>query len=64
MVRSTTFISILANAAPTQRRVPPPNGIQWYRSGRPLTNRVGSNVAASGKTASSSWISAMLTRTA
>ena len=27
-VRSTTSISMLANAAPTQRRVPPPNGIQ------------------------------------
>lgn len=26
MVRSTTFISILANTAPAQRRVPPPNG--------------------------------------
>ena len=33
MVRSTTFISMVANAAPRQRRAPPPNGIHWYRSG-------------------------------
>ncbi|AKK25500.1 hypothetical protein AB431_00875 [Mycobacterium sp. EPa45] len=26
-VRSVTFISMLANAAPMQRRIPPPNGI-------------------------------------
>jgi hypothetical protein len=28
MMRSTTFISMVANAAPRQRRTPPPNGIQ------------------------------------
>ena len=25
--RSTSFISSVANAAPTQRRIPPPNGM-------------------------------------
>ena len=64
MVRRTTFISMVANAAPRQRRVPPPNGIHWYRSGRAPTNRYGSNVArGSGTTVSSSWIRAMLTST-
>ena len=32
-VRSTTSISMLANAAPTHRRVPPPNGIQAKADG-------------------------------
>ena len=46
---------MLANAAPMQRRIPPPNGIQAWVSGGLPTNRSGSNVAASAKLRSAAW---------
>ena len=48
-VRSTTSISTLANAAPTQRRVPPPNGMQANVGGRLPMYRCGSNRSGVGK---------------
>ncbi len=47
-VRSTTSISTLANAAPMQRRVPPPNGTQAVGVLVP-TNRYGSKRSGFGK---------------
>src|SRR5699024_10192452 len=62
-VRSTTSISMFANAAPGQRRVPPPNGIHWYRSGFVPMNRCGSNTPALPNSDSSRCINAILTTT-
>src|SRR6266536_2972453 len=47
-VRSTTRISNSAKAAPMQRRVPPPNGIQPYVSGPSSRKRSGRNAWGSG----------------
>ena len=56
-VRSTTSISTLANAAPTQRRVPPPNGIQANVGGRLPMKRCGSKRSGSGNSSARSCIS-------
>ena len=48
-VRSTTSISTLANAAPMQRRVPPPNGTHAV-GGLVPTNRYGSKRSGFGNT--------------
>ena len=39
-----------ANAAPRQRRTPPPNGIHEYGAGEPSRKRSGSNASGSGHT--------------
>jgi hypothetical protein len=44
----TTFISYVANAAPRQRRTPPPNGIHEYVSAGRSMNRSGRNRSGSG----------------
>ena len=49
IVRSTTSISVLANAAPMQRRVPPPNGTQAKVGGLVPTKRYGSKRSGSAK---------------
>ena len=45
---STTRISVRANAAPRQRRLPPPNGIHTLGSGRCPTKRSGRKTSGSG----------------
>jgi hypothetical protein len=55
-----TSISMLTNAAPTQRLTPPPNGIHAGGFGTPPTNRSGLNDAASGKLSSDSSTSRIL----
>ena len=46
--RITTRISISANAAPRQRRTPPPKGIQPYVDGGLSRKRSGRNASGSG----------------
>jgi hypothetical protein len=45
---SATRISISANAAPRQRRTPPPNGTHEYVDGPPSRNRSGRKAYGSG----------------
>ena len=45
---STIFISSCANAEPTQRRRPPPNGSHVYVPGAVPRNRSGRNANGSG----------------
>ena len=51
---------MLANAAPIQRFIPPPNGIHTKGFGMPPTNRSGLNDAASGKLPPDAWASWIL----
>ena len=48
--RSTSLISSDAKAAPTQRRVPPPNGMKVYGSGAPSRKRSGLKAVGSSQT--------------
>ena len=48
--RRTSFISSDAKAAPTQRRMPPPNGMKVYGSGAPLRKRSGLKAVGSSHT--------------
>ena len=60
-VRMTTSISTFAKAAPTQRRVPPPNGMKAKVEGRLPTKRCGSNRSGSSKSCSRAWMLSMAT---
>ena len=53
--RSTSCSSMVANAAPAQRRTPPPNGSHAYGGGAPSRKRSGRNAVGSGHSSGRRW---------
>ena len=53
---STDCTSICANAAPRQRRRPPPNGISVNGCGLPAVKRSGSKRCGSGQRSARVWV--------